>query len=308
MVAVKQILCPVDLSEFSGRALRHALALGRWYDASIVALSIRPTVLQPTPWMEYPVAMPLEAPEDRERAARSTLEFVSEIAGTTPVQVLVRDGSVPVEIVRAAAELPADLIVMGTHGLSGFERFMLGSVTERVLRKAPCPVLTVPPAIDAERSPTVLFKTIVCGLDFSPASERALEYALSLAQEAGGRLVLVHALEWFAEEEPKLSAHFNVSEFRRTLEADARSQMAKLVPESARTWCEAESVIVHGKAYHELLRVAAEKKADLMVLGVRGRSAADLALFGSTAQHVVRQATCPVLTVPLARKMAVAAA
>ncbi|HXW07658.1 MAG TPA: universal stress protein, partial [Vicinamibacterales bacterium] len=89
MVAVKQILCPVDLSEFSGRALRHALALGRWYNASIVALSVRPTVLQPTPWMGYPVAMPLETSEDRERAVRSVLEFVKEIAGTVPVQVFV---------------------------------------------------------------------------------------------------------------------------------------------------------------------------------------------------------------------------
>jgi nucleotide-binding universal stress UspA family protein len=308
MVAVKQILCPVDLSEFSGRALRHALALSRWYGASLVALGVRPTVLQPTPWMEYPMAMPLEAPADRERAARAVLEFVTDIAGTTPVQVIVRDGSVPHEIIRAATELPADLIVMGTHGLSGFERFMLGSVTEKVLRKAPCPVLTVPPAIAADRSPTVVFRTIVCGVDFSRAGNQAFEYAVSLAQEAGGRIVLVHALEWFAEEEPKLSAHFNVSEFRRTLEADARQQLAALVPESARTWCEPESIIVHGKAYRELLRIAAERQADLIVLGVRGRTIADMALFGSTTQHVLRQATCPVLTVPLERRAAVAAA
>ncbi|HXW04489.1 MAG TPA: universal stress protein, partial [Vicinamibacterales bacterium] len=225
-----------------------------------------------------------------------------------PVQVLVRDGSVPAEIIRAAGEQPAELIVMGTHGLGGFERFMLGSITEKVLRKAPCPVLTVPPAIDPERSPAVLFRTIVCGVDFSRAADRGLQYALSLAQEAGGRLVLVHALEWFAEEEPKLSAHFNVSEFRRTLEADARSQMARLVPESARTWCEAEPVLVHGRAYRELLRVAAERQADLIVLGVRGRNIADLALFGSTTQHVLRQAVCPVLTVPLDTRTAVAAA
>jgi nucleotide-binding universal stress UspA family protein len=215
---------------------------------------------------------------------------------------------VPAEIVRLAGELPADLIVMGTHGLSGFERFMLGSVTEKVLRKAPCPVLTVPRAIDPDLLPTVLYRTIVCGIDFSRPADRALQYALSLAQESGGRIVLVHALEWFAEEEPRLSAHFNVSEFRRSLEADARSQMASLVPEAARTWCEPEPLIVHGKAYRELLRIAADRRADLIVLGVRGRSVADLAFFGSTAQHVLRQATCPVLTVPLESRTAVAAA
>lgn len=309
MIAIKRILCPIDLSEFSGRALRHALALGRWYQADVTALSVRPTMLQPTPWMEYPMAMPLETSEDRERAARAVLDFVRNAAGDTPVEVIVRDGVVVREILSAATELRADLLVMGTHGLSGFERLMLGSVTEKVLRKAPCPVLTVPPLAAGEATaPAVVFKTIVCAIDFSPESRHAFDYALSLAQEAGGRMVLVHALEWFAEEEPKTSAHFNVSEFRHTLENEARQNLAKLVPEDARTWCEAEPIIVHGKAYKEVLRVAAAREADLIVLGVRGRSARDLAFFGSTTQHVLRQATCPVLTVPLAKQAAAAAA
>jgi nucleotide-binding universal stress UspA family protein len=302
MVAFRRILCPVDLSEFSHRAVRHAVALARWYGAEVTALSVRPTVLQPTPWMEYPTSFPLESPEDRERAAQSVLTFVREIAEPTPVQVLVTDGSVVPEILKTAEDISADLIVMGTHGLSGFERFMLGSVTEKVLRKAQCPVLTVPHRVaESTDSPHVTFKTILCAVDFSPSSDRALEYALSLAQEAGGRLVLVHALEWFAEQEPRLSAHFNVSEYRRALEVDARERLAASIPESARTWCEAEPVIAHGKAYREILRIAGDRKAELIILGVQGRNAVDLTLFGSTAQHVVRQAACPVLTVPLVK-------
>lgn len=185
---------------------------------------------------------------------------------------------------------------MGTHGLSGFERLLLGSVTEKVLRKAPCPVLTVPRLATAGAAPSVTFKTIVCAVDFSEASRRALDYALSLAQEAGGRLLLLHALEGFPEP-PSLTAHFDVPEVRRAMTKDAQEQLETLVPENARAWCEVEAMVGHGKAYREVLRGAAERHADLIVLGVHGRGAVDLTLFGLTTQHVVRAATCPVLTV-----------
>jgi nucleotide-binding universal stress UspA family protein len=247
--------------------------------------------------MEYPSALPLETPEDRERAAKSVIDFVRGIAGEVTVPVLVRDGAVVPEILRTAMELPADLIVMGTHGLSGFERLLLGSVTEKVLRKAPCPVLTVPRQVgDAE--PHVTFKTIVCGVDFSGASNRAFEVALSLAEEAGGRLALLHVLESLPEEDSPYYARFNVPEFRSALEQDARSQLGRLVPEEARAWCEPDEVLRYGRAYREILAVAADRHADLIVLGAQGRGAVDRALFGSTAQHVVRGAACPVLTVP----------
>ena len=91
----------------------------------------------------------------------------------------------------------ADLLVLGTHGRSGFERLLLGSVTEKVLRRAPCPVLTVPRHHpEAVPPPPVLFKRIVCPLDFSDSSLRALEYALSLAQEADAHLTAMHVIEY----------------------------------------------------------------------------------------------------------------
>lgn len=307
MIRLQRILCPVDLSEFSRRALHHAVALARWYDADVTALSVRPTVLTPTPWVEYPASFPLESPEDRQRADDAVRAFVRETAGPVGANVVLKEGPVVSEIITAAMELPADLIVMGTHGLSGFERFVLGSVTEKVLRKAPCPVLTVPPA-SAVADTAVAFKTIVCGVDFSPASRRAFDHALSLAEESGGHLVLVHVLEWFAAEEPRISAHFNVSEYRHLREREAREQLGGWVPEEARTWCDPEVVIGYGKPYAELLRVATEKRADLLVLGVHGHTILDLALFGSTTQHIVREAVCPVLTVRSeARAAAVAA-
>ena len=160
----------------------------------------------------------------------------------------------------------------------------------------------------SDAAPPVTFKTIVCGVDFSPASRRAFDHALSLAEESGGHLVLVHVLEWFAAEEPRISAHFNVSEYRHLREREARDQLNAWVPEEARTWCDPEVVIGYGKPYGELLRVAADRRADLLVVGVHGHNIIDLALFGSTTQHIVREATCPVLSVRSEARSAAAAA
>src|SRR4029079_5134329 len=105
-----------------------------------------------------------------------------------------RDGDPATETVGMARELRADLIVMGTSGRSGFSRWVLGSVAETVLRRAPCPVLTVPPRAGDDADP-MFFKRIVCAADFSPASEAAVRYATALAAEADASLLLVHVLD-----------------------------------------------------------------------------------------------------------------
>jgi nucleotide-binding universal stress UspA family protein len=297
MIAIKKILCPVDGSEFSNRALRHAAALASWYEAELTALSVRSRIVPTGPWLEGPVA-PVLAEDDPQAGREHVGAFVASAVGRFPTRIAIRGGAVVSEILSEADEIQADLIVMGTHGVSGFERLLLGSVTEKVLRKAKCPVLTVPRAVKPDALEAVTFKTIVCGVDFSASSARALEYALSLAQEAGGRIVLVHALEWLPEPVRTVSGNFDVPEYRRQIEADTRKDLEALVPEDARAWCDPEFVLMHGKAYRGLVDVAEARDAELIVLGTQGRGALDRALFGSTADHVVREATAPVLVVP----------
>ena len=293
MISITHILCPVDSSEFSSRALRFGAELASWYQAELVALSVRPSFMPSTPVETWAVP----DAETIQRRDQSLQAFVSNAVGGATARIVTAEGSVVEQIVGVAGEVKADLIVMGTHGQRGFERLLLGSVTERVLRKAPCPVLTVPRQTTAAAAHTVAFKTIVCAVDFSDASRRAIDYALSLAQESRGRLLLVHALEGFAEESTRMNAHYDYPEARRALAKDAEAELEALIPDSVRVWCDPEVVIGHGKAYVEVLRVASEQQADLIVLGVSGRGAIDLALFGSTAQHVTRSARCPVLTV-----------
>jgi nucleotide-binding universal stress UspA family protein len=296
VIRIRQILCPVDFSPFARRALDHAAVLARWYEAELTVLHVSP--LMPTLFgMEPAVNAATLAPFDREALGRELLKFVGETANATPrPQLLVRSGPAAATVLGYAVENNTDLIVLGTHGRTGFERFMLGSVTEKVVRKATCPVLTVPRGA-SEGAERPLFGRIVCAVDFSPASDRAAQYALSLAQEAKGHVTLLHVVEWLPDASFAKYPGFDVDHFRKSLLTDARARTEALVPEEARAWCEVDTRVVCGKPYQEILRIARNDDADLVVLGVHGHGPIDRMLFGSTPQQVVRQAECPVLTI-----------
>jgi nucleotide-binding universal stress UspA family protein len=303
MIDITNILCPIDLSEYSHRALDHAVAIARWYDSSITVLH----VYSATPVAAYAPGSPiLEStaltPADREQLASHTARFVDAAnVGEIPVEVLIVEGNVTAEILSRARN--AGLLVIGTHGRSGFDRLVLGSVTEKVLRKAECPVLVVPRA--AHETPPgrdAVFKRILCPIDFSEVSLNALNYAMSLAQEADAHLTVLHVMTYEMELTPEMSdsvsayGHLSREEFRKACEDNSRERLKAVVPDTVRAYCTVETRLATGRSYREILHAATEQHADLIVMGVHGRGAADLMFFGSTTQHVVRQATCPVLT------------
>ena len=297
MVEFTHIICPVDFSEPSVRALAHAAALARWYDAQLTVLHVVPTFepIQVRGDLGDPVRVVTPMPRER------VLEEMSRtlnLAAVSPRATPIAEAGDPQEtIIDQAVSKKADLIVMGTHGRRGFKRLLLGSVTEAVLREAPCPVLTVPLKATASVSEAVTFKRILCPVDFSPSALQALGFALDLARQADGRVTLLHVVEWLAEDEPRASVPFSVPEFRRHVVEDAQERLRNLVAEESRTWVEIDDVFVFGRAHREILRAAETKPADLIVMGAQGRGGIDLALFGSTTQQVVRGARCPVLTV-----------
>jgi nucleotide-binding universal stress UspA family protein len=300
VIEIRRILCPTDLSDVAPRAVGHALALARFHQAEIeLAYVSEPLLPGPVAPASYPPWAILD-PAVRGRLRDALEALAAPAAGTsTPVRIGVYEGRVVAEILDRARSWPADVVVMGTHGRGGFERWVLGSVTEKVLRKAPCPVLTVPPpAPGLHPGGSVLFRRIVCPVDFSGASLAALGYALKLAEESCAEITVLHVLEWLIEEEPGARiAGFDVPEYRRYLEKDARERLHTLVPDEARDWCRPREVVVGGRPWREILRMAEETSADLVVMGVRGRNPVDIVLFGSTTQHVVRGARCPVMVV-----------
>jgi nucleotide-binding universal stress UspA family protein len=299
MIEIRQILCPVDFSDHSRRALDHAIAIARWYEAKVTALHVFSpapvAAFGPGPVVFEPIVL---TAVDRDQLLADTKAFAeAEGAPGVTIDVAVREGTTAGEILEQAASMNADLLVIGTHGRSGVERLVLGSVAEKVLRKASCPVMTVPKGLpDAVPAGPVLYRRILCPVDFSESSLRALKYAISLAQEADGQLTVLHVVAHEFEYTPGIEyAGITVGDFLKEREDALQRQLQEVVA-GAPEFCRAESLMTHGKPWREVLRVAEEKRSDLIVMGVQGRGAADLLFFGSTTQHVVREASCPVLT------------
>jgi nucleotide-binding universal stress UspA family protein len=290
-VKIARVLCPTDFSEASAHAIELAVVVAGYYNARITALHVLSPII------------PSSEETSQVRLQQETTAFfgTATTAGIA-VDVLVEVGRPANHILDRAADLPADLVVMGTHGTHDFEHLVLGSVTEKVMRKATCPVLTVPPR--AQSTSHLPFKHLLCAIDFSDSSLAALQFARSLAQESDAALTLLHVLEWPWEEPPPpmleelpREQRFALAEFRRYSEETAKKRLESLVvPDSIRVSHTPVTSLRNGKPYLQILHVAAEEQSDLIVIGVRGRNPVDIALFGSTANQVVRRATCPVLT------------
>jgi nucleotide-binding universal stress UspA family protein len=295
MISFSRILCPVDFSEFSGRALDHAVGIARWYGSGITALYVLPSIPAFGPPAGDGLYPPMVySPQDLQQF-RDELQAFAGAHGVAALDTDVVQGNVTSEILRVAADLPADLIVMGTHGRSGFERVMLGSVTEKILRKARCPVLTVPARATDAAPDDALVSRVLCAVDFSPASVRALALAQSLAGEAGAKLSVLHVLEPVSVFEP-VAATGAGEAVNADQRRDARQRLERLIDADTRAFADVAEVVVAGKAYTEILRLAKEQRVDLLVMGAHG-GRPGVAVFGSTAAHVVRAAECPVLTV-----------
>jgi nucleotide-binding universal stress UspA family protein len=296
----KHILCPVDFSEASAHAIRYAVALARSQHAALTALHALPATPAnpPLPDVDAGTAAVDEA---KQVATEVAALFADATRRGIRVDVVVDRGAAAREVLTHAADLAVDVIVMGTHGVAGFEHMVLGSVAEKVLRKATCPVLTVPP--HAQFNPEMPFKTLVCAIDFSEWSIAALDEACAIAEESRGSVTAVHVIEWpwangaavEADALPPAQATA-LAEFRRYQETMARSRFETTVRDTCRDRCRIDARIVHGKSYSEILCAAERQRADLIVMGVHGRNPLDVFFFGSTTHQVVRRAPCPVLT------------
>lgn len=299
---VKRILCPIDFSDASAHAVAQAAVIAGWRQARITALYVRSPLHLPVPGLEPSGRADGADESDTERLRKEAAAHCeAATAAGIGLDIVIEIGQPASHILERAGSLPADMIVMGTHGASGFQRLVLGSVTEKVLRKATCPVLTVPPR--AQSTSRLPFRRLLCAVDFSDSSLSALQQAFSLAQESDAGLTILHVLEWPWQEPPPPplselppAQAQALAEYRRYSEQRAAVRLQSFVPDAFPASRPPATRISHGKPYVEILRVAAEESVDLIVIGVHGRNQLDLSLFGSTTNQVVRRATCPVLT------------
>jgi nucleotide-binding universal stress UspA family protein len=299
-IDMKRILCPVDFSEFSVRALERAVPLANWFDAEVTALHVVPTLPAPGPGLPYFPA-PLETTREQGEQAESKLcDLVTPfLAERVAIETRVRGGEPWREILAEAEDLPADLVVMGTHGRGGFEHLLLGSVTEKLLRRVSCPVLVVG-NVPAPARMGPLFRRILCATDLTAGSARTIDFALSLAEENQADVTLLNVIESLPDQSSGAKLYLAVPEIgplRRDLTQQARERLRRAVPDESRDWCEVRARVEVGAAWRAILRTAKETDADLIVIGSHDHGPLGRVFFGSTSSHVVRQAACPVLVV-----------
>lgn len=287
----ERILLPTDFSGFSSMARRHALALARRFKARLKVVGLpdvyssgdaKPAFLRP------------DAAEARKMAERETfhgprpagIDYELEIREETPGREIL-----------AAAWVPRTSL-MGTHGRSGAERFLLGSVAE-----AHAPP-SLPGDDGAPRGQGRAWETpggrILCATDFSENSERAFRFSLALASTVGARVALLHSIEHMPDlgEARYRMVVPDVEPLMKEIERAASERLGQAVDALAKesAGVEVTARLGAGRAYQEIVRVAEDERADLIVVGAQSHGVFEHVVSGSNAQ-VIRRATCPVLTV-----------
>jgi nucleotide-binding universal stress UspA family protein len=296
MLEIKLIVCPIDFSEFSIRAFHYAVSLAEHYRAKLVAQHI--VELWRYPYADY-AAFQGDYQEFwralREGGEERLQEFVKKHThDEIQPELVVHEGIAADSILSFAQARRADVIVMGTHGRRGFDRLVLGSVTDRVMRTAPCPVLAISKlphdfmAAAKERRHVHHLSRILFCADFSENAERALNYAISATAEYDAELALLHVLE-DVPSTPK----------REETIATATEQLNKLIPWEERKTLKTKTAVRIGKPYAQIIQFALEAQIDMVTMGVSGRGTLDRAVFGSTTYRVIQLGPCPVLAVPV---------
>ena len=142
--AIKKVLVPIDFSDYSKSALKYAVNFTKSFNADIILIYVVEPVFYPPDFSMGQIAMPSINTEWDDRA-KDELEKLakSEITGVANVKTIIKTGKPFVEIIETAKEENVDLIIIATHGHSGVEHILFGSTAEKVVRKAPCPVLTL---------------------------------------------------------------------------------------------------------------------------------------------------------------------
>jgi nucleotide-binding universal stress UspA family protein len=292
MPQIKQILCPVDFSESSARAYDTAQSLARHYQAKLFLQHVVDFVLPSYAYYADAVYVIELFQRTRDGARKQLQDFAKSHprSGVHP-ECLVDEGRAADSILSFAAAQDVDLIVMGTHGLKGVDRVALGSVAEKVLRKARCPVLVSRKTGQGVAAPeggqdSVHLQRLIFCTDFSDPARRALEYALSVAAEYDAEITLLHVLK-------DVQRLDNIKEAI----AAATKQIDKLVPPEGGRAAKIKTMVRIGRDYEQIIQFASDIQADLLIMAVRGRNALDLAVFGSTTYRTIQLGSCSVLAV-----------
>jgi nucleotide-binding universal stress UspA family protein len=274
---ITRILCPIDFSDWSRAAVERAMALAWPTRAEITGVFVLPLA---TPPAVEPASCPCAA-EAEEAMIAAVAEDVEEFLAPARraglrTRACVERGDPVARIVERARETEADVIVMGTHGRSSVERWVLGSVLDGVMRQAPCPVLAVTRRLGDSRPPAPGAGGILCAVSLSARSACTLSYAVELGRSTGSAVTALHVSD---EVGPGAGP---------ILDREHRKRLHAVVP--AERPC--AEVVLAGEAPQQILSRAEMEPPALIVVGSDGSG------IGPTVRRVIREARSPVLVVP----------
>jgi nucleotide-binding universal stress UspA family protein len=296
MPPFRTILVAADFSESSRDAFQVACALARAEKTRLLIVNVvEPLYVAEEPVYRGQLNVPFSIAERDPGYYKHITERLRQFYvpdHSVDAEYRTLDGTPAEEILRA----PCDLIVMGTHGRTGLDRLISGSVAETVLRRASCPVLALrsrdcEPTSQEEAPATTSIRTILHPTDFSDCADDALRVARSLAREHGAQLIILHTIPM--ESVPIELALPPVD--RRACQTALEVRAARL--NGPELDLPAKTKLADGDAAEEIIRTADEAECDLIVMGTHGRSGLGRLLMGSVAESVLRRASRPVLAV-----------
>ena len=288
LVRFKNILCPVDFFSASNRAFEYAMKLAENYGANLRLLHVVSPIIPDTYASGSNLA---DLSVDFQKKSRLQLEKLKARAEKKNIKVSaeVQIGDIDGEIRRAIKNGNADLVVVGTHGRRGFERWVLGSVTERLIRHCPVPLLAIGSSGTSRMVPPAIARMVVT-TDFSEGTSDAMAYACSIAAECQSKITLLHVMN-------DVTADVGLR-LRDPLIRGIREKLDALVPKGIRDWCDVQTHVDTGTPWRVILKTIQSEKPGLLVMNVHGKGMLERALVGSTADRVLRGTSCPVLLIP----------
>jgi nucleotide-binding universal stress UspA family protein len=286
MVHVKKILVPVDFSEASRKAVNYGLSLTLQFNARLVL-----THITHFDTLEY------------EKSKMKLLQLIPvDYRDRMDYEIIVKAGEVRQELLGIIDDKEIDLVVMGSRGRSYFERMLLGSVTERILRKVHVPILTVS-HVDPEKEihvpGPVPIQRVIYATDLLEGSESGLEFSLRFARGLEANMTVVHVLQPLDTSIPAAEIAGYVPDYSAVARAQCAERMSRMVALVSDGRVPITTVLADGVPYEAINRTAVDNKADLIILNLQGKSRLERALLGTTAERVIRTATVPVLSLPL---------
>jgi nucleotide-binding universal stress UspA family protein len=298
----RNILFPTDFTTHARAALKYAAAFARNGGGRVVLFSVQSSKVPPNL-----MSLPLQAFEEQEHRWLQQLRAqVSELLADQlftgiDVEPVIVEGEPAAEIARAVREYDIDLVTVVTHGRKGLSRALWGSTAEEIIAEAPCPVLTIRPpqhdfVVSSGSNAEIHLKRILLATNFRPSSAAATQVAHQLANRTGGELHAVYVIGDFIEQISVMFPEGGLSALSQ-LRKYVQEKMALLRREGG---APAISHIAEGRPYEEIVTLAAEKAADLIIIGTNIHASlfGGAPVLGSEIERVVRNSPCPVLCVP----------